>query len=143
MVAELVARVMHTMDSLCGAVLANTPPEYPNNTFAYEIILVNDASPDRSWEEIEKQCALHPCVKGINLSRNFGQHYAITAGLTYATGEWVVVMDCDLQDRPEEIPHLYAKAREGYDSVFAQRVHREDKWLKRLSSRLFMLFSVI
>lgn len=137
MVAELVARIMHTMDSLCGAVLANTPPEYLDNTFAYEIILVNDASPDRSWEEIEKQCALHPCVKGINLSRNFGQHYAITAGLTYATGEWVVVMDCDLQDRPEEIPHLYAKAREGYDSVFAQRIHREDKWLKRLSSRLF------
>ena len=76
-------------------------------------------------------------MKGVNLSRNFGQHYAITAGLHYAKGEWVVVMDCDLQDRPEEIPTLYQKAMEGYDSVFAQRVQREDAWLKRLSSKAF------
>lgn len=103
----------------------------------YEIILVNDASPDDSWKVIEHECAQNKRVKGINLSRNFGQHYAITAGLNYAQGEWVVVMDCDLQDRPEEIPALYAKAQEGYDSVFAQRVQREDKWYKRLSSKLF------
>lgn len=140
MVAELVARIMHTMDELfsnIAASSANTPPDSHSNVFAYEIILVNDASPDRSWEEIEKQCALHPCVKGINLSRNFGQHYAITAGLHYAKGDYVVVMDCDLQDRPEEIPNLYNKAQEGYDSVFAQRIHREDNWFKRTSSKLF------
>lgn len=80
---------------------------------------------------------MHPCVKGINLSRNFGQHYAITAGLHYAKGDYVVVMDCDLQDRPEEIPNLYNKAQEGYDIVYARRVHRQDKWLKRFSSTLF------
>ena len=103
----------------------------------YEIILVNDASPDASWQVIEQECALNQKVKGINLSRNFGQHYAITAGLSYAKGEWVIVMDCDLQDRPEEIPTLYQKALEGYDSVFAQRVQREDNWLKRMSSKTF------
>lgn len=103
----------------------------------YEIILVNDASPDASWSVIEHECAQDKRVKGINLSRNFGQHYAITAGLHYAQGEWVVVMDCDLQDRPEEIPTLYQKALEGYDSVFAQRVQREDNWLKRMSSKTF------
>lgn len=103
----------------------------------FEIILVNDASPDASWSVIEQECANDKRVKGINLSRNFGQHYAITAGLHYAKGEWVVVMDCDLQDRPEEIPALYAKAQEGYDSVFAQRVQREDAWLKRMSSKAF------
>ena len=103
----------------------------------YEIILVNDASPDASWQAIEVECVKNQRVKGLNLSRNFGQHYAITAGLNYAKGEWVVVMDCDLQDCPEEIPALYAKAQEGYDSVFAQRVQREDKWYKRLSSKLF------
>ena len=103
----------------------------------YEIILVNDASPDASWQAIEVECAKNQRVKGLNLSRNFGQHYAITAGLNYAKGEWVVVMDCDLQDRPEEILALYAKAQEGYDSVFAQRIQREDKWYKRLSSKLF------
>src|SRR5699024_7714560 len=72
-----------------------------------------------------------------NLSRNFGQHHAITAGLDFAYGDWVVVMDCDLQDRPEEIPKLYEKAIEGYDVVFGNRVLRQDKWLKRKSSQFF------
>ena len=103
----------------------------------FEIILVNDASPDASWSVIEYECAQDKRVKGINLSRNFGQHYAITAGLHYAKGEWVVVMDCDLQDRPEEIPALYQKALEGYDIVYARRKQRQDKWLKRMTSRLF------
>lgn len=108
-------------------------------TDEYEIILVNDASPDESWREIVKECQKNPKVKGLNLSRNFGQHYAITAGLSYATGEWVVVMDCDLQDRPEEIPHLYAKAQEGYDIVFARRVVKHVGWWKRFSSKAFHL----
>ena len=103
----------------------------------FEIILVNDASPDASWSVIEYECAQDKRVKGINLSRNFGQHYAITAGLHYAKGEWMVVMDCDLQDRPEEIPALYQKALEGYDIVYARRVDRQDKGLKKLSSTLF------
>ena len=103
----------------------------------FEIILVNDASPDASWSVIEYECAQDKRVKGINLSRNFGQHYAITAGLHYAKGEWVVVLDCDLQDRPEEIPALYEKALEGYDIVYARRVNRRDKGLKKLSSTIF------
>lgn len=103
----------------------------------FELILVNDASPDNAWPEIESLCKEDTRVKGINLSRNFGQHYAITAGLTYVTGEWVVVMDCDLQDLPEEIPNLYKKACEGYDSVFAQRHDRQDGFFKRLQSVAF------
>ena len=103
----------------------------------YEIILVNDCSPDDSWNRIKEICAKDKKVKGVNLSRNFGQHYAITAGLTESTGEWVVVMDCDLQDRPEEIPNLYQKAQEGYDTVLAQRIERKDGYFKRLSSILF------
>lgn len=103
----------------------------------YEIILVNDASPDESWAGITRICAQDKKVKGINLSRNFGQHYAISAGLSKVSGEWIVVMDCDLQDRPEEIPNLYKKAQEGFDSVFAQRVERKDSLSKRLSSTIF------
>ena len=103
----------------------------------YEIILVNDCSPDNSWTKIKEICSRDKQVKGVNLSRNFGQHYAITAGLAESTGEWVTVMDCDLQDRPEEIPNLYNKAQEGFDTVFAQRVERKDKFTKRLSSTLF------
>lgn len=106
-------------------------------TDEYEIILVNDQSPDDSWNVIKRICKEDKHVKGVNLSRNFGQHYAITAGLSKSSGEWVVVMDCDLQDRPEEIPNLYHKAMEGYDSVFAQRVERQDTFMKRLSSTIF------
>ena len=75
----------------------------------FEIIMVNDASPDNAWDVIKELAKKDKRVKGINFSRNFGQHYAITAGLDYSEGEWVVVMDCDLQDQPEEIVKLYEK----------------------------------
>lgn len=103
----------------------------------YEILLVEDASPDASWQAIEQACAQSPRVRGIKLSRNFGQHYAITAGLAEARGDVLVVMDCDLQDRPDQIALLYNKLQEGYDLVFARRVLRNDSLLKRLSSRAF------
>jgi len=106
-------------------------------TNEYEIILVNDASPDNSWEIVRDLCSKDTCIKGIDLSRNFGQHYAITAGLDSAQGEWIVVMDCDLQDRPEEILALYEKAMEGYEVVFAQRIKRNDNLFKRAASKLF------
>ena len=104
----------------------------------YELILVDDASPDRAWIVLRELAAVDARVKGIALSRNFGQHYAIAAGIEHARGRWVVVMDCDLQDRPEEIANLYAKAQQGYDVVFAERETRRDSWLKRTSSRLFI-----
>ncbi|MFN4285601.1 MAG: glycosyltransferase family 2 protein [Lacibacter sp.] len=103
----------------------------------YEIILVEDGSPDKSWEAIAAECNKDARVMGISLSRNFGQHYAITAGLDQARGQWVVVMDCDLQDRPEEISALFEKAKEGYDIVMAQRKDRQDGFLKKISSKLF------
>jgi glycosyltransferase involved in cell wall biosynthesis len=103
----------------------------------FEILLVNDASPDNSWQKITAACANDSRVKGIDLSRNFGQHYAITAGLSYAQGDWVVVMDCDLQDRPDEIPNLYRKAQEGWEIVYARRMERRDVFFKKLSSKLF------
>jgi glycosyltransferase involved in cell wall biosynthesis len=103
----------------------------------YEIILVNDACPQNSWEVIKQIALKDPHVKGVDLSRNFGQIRAITAGLHYAEGEWVVVMDCDLQDKPEEIARLYAKAQEGHDVVFTRRAVRHDSFLKKLSSKVF------
>ena len=103
----------------------------------FEIIMVEDCGGDRSWEIIQDLAARDARVKGLQFSRNFGQHYGITAGLDYCTGDWVVVMDCDLQDRPEEIPRLYAKAREGYDVVLARRARRRDRPSKVLASRLF------
>lgn len=121
-ISELVAQIKNAIQSI---------------TEGFEIILVNDASPDNSWTAIVNECNRDKRIKGINLSRNFGQHYAITAGLHYAGGEWVIVMDCDLQDRPEEIPKLYQKAQEGFDIVLARRLDRKDHFFKRLTSRLF------
>ena len=106
-------------------------------TSDYEIVLVCDGSPDNSWLAIKEVCERDHNVKGINLSRNFGQHYAITAGMRYSKGEWIVLMDCDLQDPPEEIPKLYAKALEGFDIVQSRRIHRKDGFFKRLSSKAF------
>ncbi len=103
----------------------------------FEIVLVEDCGGDRSWEIIARLAQQDTRVKGIQFSRNFGQHYGITAGLDHCAGDWVVVMDCDLQDRPEEIPRLYAKAQEGYDVVLARRGRRQDPLLKRFTSWLF------
>jgi len=103
----------------------------------YEIILVDDRSPDNSWEVMKVLSSQNPKIKSIRLSRNFGQHSAIFAGLTRTKGDWVVVMDCDMQDQPKEIAKLYKKALEGYDIVLGQRENRKDKFLKKLTSRLF------
>ena len=103
----------------------------------YEIILVDDRSPDNSWEVMKVLSSQNPKIKSIRLSRNFGQHSAIFAGLTKTKGDWVVVMDCDMQDQPKEIAKLYKKALEGYDIVLGQRENRKDKFLKKLTSRLF------
>lgn len=110
----------------------------------FEILLIEDCGGDNSWGVIERLAAADSRVHGIQFSRNFGQHYGITAGLDHCNGDWVVVMDCDLQDRPEEIPRLYAKAQEGYDIVLALRGRRKDKLLKRISSWAFYkLFSYL
>jgi dolichol-phosphate mannosyltransferase len=106
----------------------------------HEIILVNDASPDNSWGIIKKLHTTDSRIRGLNFSRNFGQHYAISAGLVEATGDWVVVMDCDLQDVPEEIEKLYKKGKEGFDVVLARRKKRRDSFVKKFFSQLFYRF---
>jgi glycosyltransferase involved in cell wall biosynthesis len=110
----------------------------------FEIILVEDCGGDRSWQIITELARRDARVKGLQFSRNFGQHRGITAGLDHCDGDWVIVMDCDLQDRPEEIPRLYAKAQEGYEIVLARRGKRNHPLLKRMLSWLFYrLFSYL
>ena len=106
-------------------------------TADFELLWVEDSGQDRSWETILELSKKDPRTKAIRLSRNFGQHYAITAGLDHCSGDWAVVMDCDLQDPPEDIGRLYAKAKEGFDVVLARRTRREDPFFKRLCSVLF------
>ena len=104
---------------------------------SFELILIEDASPDDSWSVMKQLSEQHKFVRSIKLSRNFGQHYAITAGLHHVKGEKIVVMDCDLQDVPEEISKMYKKAQEGFDIVFGQRIQRQDSTAKKLSSKVF------
>jgi len=123
-VAELVSRISNVMDSL---------------SFDYEIILVEDGSPDKSWDEIEQVCSNNKLVSGIKLSRNFGQHYAITAGLHTTTGDAVIVMDCDLQDNPKYIPILIDEWKKGNDIVYTKKKERKHSWIKNFTARLFNL----
>ncbi|PIR84910.1 glycosyltransferase [Candidatus Kaiserbacteria bacterium CG10_big_fil_rev_8_21_14_0_10_47_16] len=103
----------------------------------FELILVNDASPDAAWKVIQKLAREDSRVRGFNLSRNFGQYPAMTAGLKASRGEWVVVMDCDLQDQPEEIERMYKKAQEGFFVVVGSRQKRHDSLMRRFVSRCF------
>jgi dolichol-phosphate mannosyltransferase len=105
----------------------------------FEVIIVDDGSQDNTWNSIEKEAKSENRIKGIKFSRNFGHHYAITAGLHNSTGEWVVVMDGDLQDRPEVIPELYRKAQDGFDVVFVSRQNRPEKLYYRIAQKFFYL----
>jgi polyisoprenyl-phosphate glycosyltransferase len=103
----------------------------------FEIVFVDDRSPDDSWQVLSKLAAGDPRVRAIRLSRNFGQHAAITAGLAASRGRWTVVMDCDLQDPPEEIPRLLEKAAEGHEIVLSKRTRRSQSRLRRLAGRAY------
>jgi dolichol-phosphate mannosyltransferase len=103
----------------------------------YEIVLVEDGSPDRSWHSIQEACRSDGRVKGIRLSRNFGQTCALTAGLTAVRGRYVVVLDCDLQDDPEYIPDLLSAAQRGCDIVYTLKRQRRHVGLKNLFGKLF------
>lgn len=106
----------------------------------YEVIIVDDGSLDRTWLKISDASKLNKKIKGLKFSRNFGHHYALTAGLHETIGEWVVVMDGDLQDRPEVIPDLYQESQKGYDVVFVSRKNRPEKIYYRALQKIFYWF---
>jgi dolichol-phosphate mannosyltransferase len=118
---------------LCARLVAALETITPD----FSIVLVDDRAPDDPWPLIQELGREEPRIRGVQLSRNFGQHYALTAGIDHARAEWYVVMDCDLQDAPEDIPLLYAKVREGFDAIVGVRRKEGHGFLKRHASRLF------
>jgi dolichol-phosphate mannosyltransferase len=128
-----VYRAELVLDELVERISNNIPSAF--NSF--EIILVDDFSPDKSWQKITEISKNNSNVRGFKLSRNFGQHYAITAGLNQVKGDYVVVLDCDLQDQPEEIEKLFKESQKGYDIVLARRYERKDSLYKKTVSKLF------
>jgi glycosyltransferase involved in cell wall biosynthesis len=97
-----------------------------------EILCVDDGSRDRTWELLQAQNQKDPRWRCLSFARNFGHQAAVSAGLHYATGDAAVIIDADLQDPPEEIAHLLAKWREGFEVVFATRKARKDPLVKRI-----------
>jgi glycosyltransferase involved in cell wall biosynthesis len=128
-IPELHSRLTNVMETLCR--------RENLSGYCYEVILVDDGSSDASWSIIEDIHGKDGLVKGISFSRNFGHHIAITAGLDYAKGRAIILMDADLQDPPEEIAKLFEKFKEGYDLVYGIRKQRKDPFFKRASSSLF------
>jgi len=104
---------------------------------SFELVLVDDGSSDRSRELIEEASAQNPeQVAGVLLNRNYGQHAAVMAGFEQARGEFIVTLDADLQNPPEEIPHLVTKLAEGFDVVGTVRGDRQDSGFRKLSSAI-------
>jgi glycosyltransferase involved in cell wall biosynthesis len=123
-VSELLTRVLQTIKKIS-----------PN----IEVIIIDDGSTDKTWKEITDFTLKNSNIRGIKLSRNFGHHYAISAGLQYANSDWVVVMDGDLQDRPEVITDLYNEASKGFDIVFVSRTNRPESLYYRFLQKLFYM----
>jgi dolichol-phosphate mannosyltransferase len=101
-----------------------------------EIVLVDDYSPDNSWQVIERLCKQYPYVKGVKLSRNFGQQIAVSSGIASATGKYVIVMDCDLQNPPEAIPAILEQLESGFDLVYTVAKERNN-FKDQLTSKAF------
>lgn len=120
---ELITRLVDSLSTIC--------PDF-------SIVCVDDCGPEPMWPLITKAASADPRITGLKLSRNFGQHRAITAGLDQVDADWVVVMDGDLQDRPEDIPLLYRAAIDGAnDVVIAKRETQGTSWWRQMGSRGF------
>lgn len=122
---------------IVGRTIDRTVTFFRGRDWEYEIILVNDGSSDRSWEVLREKAEEHEGLVCIQLLRNYGQHSAVFCGLHYATGDWVVTLDDDLQNPPEEIQHLIDKAESGqHDVVFGQFRSKAHAAYRRMGSRL-------
>jgi dolichol-phosphate mannosyltransferase len=106
-------------------------------TEQYEILLIDDGSEDLTWDRIEIETKLESRVKALRFSRNFGHHYAITAGIKKSSGDYVVIMDGDLQDNPEAIPLMFKRINENYDVVFVNRINRPEGTVYLIAQQMF------
>ncbi len=102
----------------------------------FELILVNDSSPDGSWSRILELAVQHPWIRGLNLSRNYGQHNALLCGIRHARFNTIVTLDDDLQNPPEEIVRLLEKLEEGFDVVYGTPDKEQHGFWRDLASRV-------
>jgi dolichol-phosphate mannosyltransferase len=128
---------VYKAEKIVDELVARIREEAIKITNDFEIILVEDCGPDNSWSKIEENCKKFSEVKGIKLSRNFGQHFAITCGLDNADGDFVIVMDCDLQDNPKYFSKFIEEAKNGCEIVFSFKEKRKHNFIKDVFASLF------
>ena len=109
---------------------------FKTSGYRYEIILVNDGSSDGSWEKVRQLSGSHNNVVAIDLLKNYGQHSAVYCGVEASSGDFIITMDDDLQNPPEEIIHLIRKINEGYDLVFAEFHQKQHGLVRRWGTKL-------
>jgi glycosyltransferase involved in cell wall biosynthesis len=122
--------------SIVGKTIDLTAAFFARHDLDYELILVNDGSRDRSWQVLQEKVSANPNLLAINLLRNYGQHTALLCGLGQCTGDYAVTLDDDLQNPPDEILHLIARALEGHDVVFGKFIQKKHTLFRRLGSKL-------
>lgn len=127
---------VYNSQEIVGETLRRTAAFFESRGLSYEIIAVNDGSRDASWGVLEAAARDNPAIVAIDLLRNSGQHNANLCGFRAARGEWIVTMDDDLQNPPEEIAHLIEKSREGHDLVIGRFHAKQHASYRRLGSRL-------
>jgi dolichol-phosphate mannosyltransferase len=131
---------VYNAEVLISELISRIEIEISKITEHYEIILVEDGSDDNGWNIIKENCNRNLRIKGVKLSRNFGQHNAIAAGINEANGNFAIIMDCDLQDNPIYFREMYHSAKiEGYDVVYTKKFKREHGKLKNLTAWLYNL----
>lgn len=127
---------VYNSEAIVGQTIDRTATFFEGNGLEYEIILVNDGSHDRSWDIISEKARQNPRVIAINLLHNYGQHNANLCGFQHSRGDYVITIDDDLQNPPEEIIHLIDKAKEGYDLVIGRFKEKKHAWYRRIGSLL-------
>lgn len=135
---------VYMAENIVEELVSRVSKEVAKLSSTFEIVLVEDFSPDNSWEKIEELCKKYPFVKGVKLSRNFGQHNAIRAGVSEARGDVIVLMDCDLQDDPGHIKLLVEQFQNGNDIVYTKRIKRKHSFFKYITAKIYnSLFNIL
>lgn len=143
MLVSVVVPCYNSQDSIAKVVELTIAEFQKMPQYTYEFILVNDYSKDATFLKIRELSEKYPCVRGINLARNFGQHNALMAALNYANGDFIVGMDDDLQTHPSQMYKLLDKIQEGYDLVYGDYAKRKNSFLKNLTSKFNKITSRI
>jgi len=121
---------------IVGTTLEQTVRFFEERGLSYEIVAVNDGSRDNSWDVLREAALKNPRITAINLLRNYGQHHANMCGFTHAAGEWIVTLDDDMQNPPEEMGHLIEAAKPGHDLVIGRFKEKRHPFYRRLGTRL-------